>query len=76
MVSAFTGDIRVAEAIALLKSPEKQRIFLKGMMGSSASVAAAAMHQAISGIHLIVLNDKESAVYFCNDLEKPPGRYR
>jgi len=38
-----------------------------------ASVATAALHKAVSGIHLVVLNDKESAVYFCNDLENLLG---
>ena len=73
MVSSFTRDSHIQEAVALLKSPEKQRILLKGLVGSSASVAAAALHQLISGIHLVVLNDKESAVYFCNDLENLLG---
>jgi len=43
------------------------------LVGSSASLAVAAMHKVVSGIHLIVLNDKESAVYFCNDLENLLG---
>ena len=73
MVSSFTRDVQIQEAVSLLKSPDKQRILLKGFVGSSASVAAAAMHQAISDIHLVVLNDKESAVYFCNDLENLLG---
>jgi transcription-repair coupling factor (superfamily II helicase) len=73
LVTAFTQDIRIREAVSLLNSPEKQRILLKGFVGSSASVAAAAMHQSLPGIHLVVLSDKESAVYFSNDLENLLG---
>ncbi len=73
LVTSFSKDSRILETVALLKSPEKQRIFLKGLSGSAASVAAAAMHKAVSEIHLVVLNDKESAVYFCNDLENLLG---
>ncbi len=69
LVSSFAGDLRILAAVALLKTPEKQRIWLKGLVGSSSSVAVAAMHQAIPGLHLVILSDKESAVYFCNDLE-------
>ena len=73
LVTAFSQDIRIREAVSLLNSPEKQRILLKGFVGSSASVAAAAMHQSLPGIHLVVLSDKESAVYFSNDLENLLG---
>ena len=73
LVTAFSQDSRIQEAVSLLNSPEKQRILLKGLVGSSASVVAAAMHQSLPGIHLVVLNDKESAVYFSNDLENLLG---
>ncbi len=73
LVTAFTQDIRIRDAVSLLNSPEKQRILLKGFVGSSASIAAAAMHQSLPGIHLVVLSDKESAVYFSNDLENLLG---
>jgi transcription-repair coupling factor (superfamily II helicase) len=73
LVTAFTADSRILQAVALLKGTEKQRIAMKGLVGSSASVAAAAMHRSISGIHLVILSDKESAVYFCNDLENLLG---
>ncbi len=73
LVSTFSKDSRILEAVALLKSPEKQRILLKGLVGSSVSVAVATIHKAVSEIQLVILNDKESAVYFCNDLENLLG---
>ena len=73
LISSFANNGNIQEVAALLKSPEKQRVLLNGLLGSSASVAVAALHQAVSGIHLVILNDKESAVYFCNDLENLLG---
>jgi len=73
LISSFSGDTRIMQAVDLLKSSEKQRISLKGLIGSSASLAVASVYHAISGIHLLILNDKESAVYFCNDLENLLG---
>jgi transcription-repair coupling factor (superfamily II helicase) len=46
-----------------------QCIRLTGLAGSSAALAAAAMHQNPERTHLIILQDKESAAYFLNDLE-------
>lgn len=73
LVASFAGDARLKQAIAFLKSGEKQRLFLQGLIGSSASATAAAIHQAVNAIHLVVVSDKESAVYFCNDLENLLG---
>ncbi len=73
LIASFAGDARIREAVALLKGTEKQRIGFQGLIGSSASIAVASMHQATTAIHLVVLSDKESAVYFCNDLENLLG---
>ncbi len=73
LLSSFEGDTRIRQVTELLKNSEKQRISLNGMLGSSASAAIAAVHKSVSGIHLVILSDKESAVYFCNDLENLLG---
>lgn len=73
LLSASAGDQRIIKAAELLKSSEKQRVILRGLMGSAASLAAAAMHKLVASVHLLVLSDKESAVYFCNDLENLLG---
>ena len=73
LLASFSSDERIKQVAGLLKSSEKQRLSLKGLVGSSVSVAAAALHQSVSGIHLVVLDEKESAVYFCNDLENLLG---
>ncbi len=73
LLASFEGDTRIRQVSELLKNSEKQRISLNGMLGSSASAAIAAVHKSVSGIHLVILSDKESAVYFCNDLENLLG---
>ncbi|MBK7174620.1 MAG: transcription-repair coupling factor [Bacteroidales bacterium] len=49
------------------------RIRLSGFVGSSASLFSAAVFSKIPVVHLVILADKESAVYFCNDLENLLG---
>ncbi len=44
----------------------KQAVFLSGLTGSSSAVAVSAL--APEGPHLIILNDREEAAYFYNDL--------
>ncbi|MES2556851.1 MAG: transcription-repair coupling factor [Bacteroidota bacterium] len=46
------------------------RIHWKGLVGSSKSMAAAAVAEQVPGHHVFVLQDKESAAYFLNDLEQ------
>lgn len=48
---------------------QKQSLHLRGLKGSSASMVAASIIINNAGQHLFVLPDKESAAYFCNDLE-------
>lgn len=44
-------------------------IHWKGLVGSSRSLCASALAEQTPGHHLFVLNDKEDAAYFLNDLE-------
>ncbi|ASS50781.1 MAG: transcription-repair coupling factor [Candidatus Fluviicola riflensis] len=46
------------------------RIHWKGLVGSSKSMAAAAVAEQVPGHHVFVLQDKETAAYFLNDLEQ------
>ena len=45
------------------------RIHWKGLVGSSKSLCASALAEQTLGHHLFILNDKEEAAYFLNDLE-------
>ena len=45
------------------------RVHWKGLVGSSKSICAASLANQTPGHHLFILNDKEEAAYFINDLE-------
>ena len=82
LLSLYINDPRTEEISRLLKtddryahsSEEKQSfvsgIQLKGIIGSSKAFVSAAVFNAVPGLHLHILPDKESAAYFYNDLEQ------
>ena len=45
------------------------RIHWSGLVGASKALCSAALCQQVPGHHLFILNDKEEAAYFLNDLE-------
>ena len=45
------------------------RIHWKGLVGSSKALSAAALAEQVPGHHLFLLQDKEEAAYFLNDLQ-------
>ena len=45
------------------------RVHWKGLVGSSKAICSAALAEQVPGHHLFILNDKEEAAYFLNDLE-------
>lgn len=51
-----------------IKNKETSRIFIKGLSGSSASVLCANILNEVQQLHFILLNDKDEAAYFYNDL--------
>lgn len=59
----------IDETANLLQQAEI-RVHWKGLIGSSKSLASAAVCEQVPGNHLFVLEDKEAAAYFLNDLEQ------
>lgn len=68
-VSGITEALQQDPAI----SAGQPRIRISGLVGSSASLLVAALFRKFPVVHLVILADKESAVYFCNDLENLLG---
>ncbi|WP_306641642.1 transcription-repair coupling factor [Sanyastnella coralliicola] len=64
----YTSD-PVSKHIGDLLSHPESKVMIKGAVGSSRAMIAAAVIEDIKGDHLFILNDKESAAYFFNDLE-------
>jgi transcription-repair coupling factor (superfamily II helicase) len=72
LLSRYNKDPRTAGLSGRLKSDDssKQRIRLKGIIGSSRAFVSAAVFHSVPGLHFHILPDKESAAYFYNDLEQ------
>lgn len=58
-----------AISIASQLKKEGEKLHLKGLIGSSAALFTNAVMHNSQGFHLIVLEDKETAAFFFNDLE-------
>ena len=70
VTSYFREDPRTREIVRLLEESGQNRIRLAGLSGSSRALVASAVFEAIPSIHCFILPDRESAAYFCNDLEQ------
>ncbi|HQV53831.1 MAG TPA: hypothetical protein PLD17_16395, partial [Flavobacteriales bacterium] len=64
----FANDARCKDAAQALSSPHA-RVDLVGLLGSGRTLTAHAISELVAGTHVFVLNDKEDAAYFMNDLE-------
>lgn len=64
------------EIARILKESVGALIHLKGLSGSSASMFIHSCIDSMKGSHLIILNDKEEAAYFFNDLTTFDGYER
>lgn len=60
------GTKRIVSAL----SNEKARLRLSGLVGSSTALISAGAISELQGTHLFILNDKEEAAYFLNDLQQ------
>jgi transcription-repair coupling factor (superfamily II helicase) len=70
VTSYFREDPRTREIVRLLGESGQNRIRLAGLSGSSRALVASAVFETIPAIHCFILPDRESAAYFCNDLEQ------
>jgi len=65
--------IKISDQLNLIGS----KVHLKGLIGSAASLIPSGVIENSSVPHLFVLNDKEEAAYFLNDLQSIfPSGYR
>ena len=65
----YKDDPRFDKLLEQINSGAHARFHLKGLIGSSLSLAAFTIIEKLNGIHLFILNDKEAAAYFYNDIE-------
>lgn len=72
-ISAFIKHFKQLKGLdetANLLQQAEIRIHWKGLIGSSKSIAASNVAEQVPGHHLFILEDKEAAAYFLNDLEQ------
>ena len=61
------------EILDHLRDTPEQGMWLSGMAGSVAPIIAASVISKHQGTHLIIVNEKETAAYYFNDLENILG---
>ncbi len=73
LLAHYQRDPRTSALTAALK-PEEAKVELKGACASSVPLIAGAQSITAGGSHLFILDDKEQAAYFLNDLEQLLGK--
>lgn len=74
LLGMYVNDIRLRTLAAEISVPAPlQRVFLDNLRGSAVNLGATAIWQASDVNHVFVLNEKEEAAYFHNDLENLTG---
>ncbi|MBK7108013.1 MAG: transcription-repair coupling factor [Bacteroidetes bacterium] len=70
LISRYTGnDVRVNTITEQIENTPGVNIHLKGIAGSAASMILTAVFKKTSFNHIVILNTKEDAAYFLNDME-------
>ncbi|PWA06562.1 transcription-repair coupling factor [Flavobacterium psychrotolerans] len=84
LLNTYANSPKVKQIIDCLQTPE-QKIHLNGLIGSSLSFVIQSLFTKTEKPFLVLLNDKEEAAYYLNDLEQLigeqdvlfyPGSYR
>lgn len=73
LLGLFTSRPIIISINSLLEEPLARRLQVKGLSGSADALLAAACYTTLSKNMVIVLQDRESAFYFQNDLEQLLG---
>ncbi len=74
LLGLYQNDIRLKQIAAAICLPEpKLRAYLDNLRGSAINMVAASIWQQSDANHVFILNDKEEAAYFHNDLEHLTG---
>ena len=76
ILELYSRNSNIITLLDFVSKSEKSNIFLKGLSGSSAAFIASACIKKIEKPFLFILNDKEEAAYFYNDLSSilSPGQ--
>ncbi|HVA98738.1 MAG TPA: CarD family transcriptional regulator, partial [Bacteroidia bacterium] len=73
VLQQYLSSDKTLQLTQKLNSDTVCHAYLQGLIGSSASFVASAISKSIPQTHLFILNEKEEAAYFLNDLENITG---
>lgn len=74
LLGLYQNDIRLKQIAAAISLPEpKLRAYFDNLRGSAINMVAASIWQQSDANHVFILNDREEAAYFHNDLEHLTG---
>jgi transcription-repair coupling factor (superfamily II helicase) len=85
LYNTYDSSPKVQQIAALLKENDQKKTHLAGLLGSAFSFVARSLFKKTELPFLVVLNNKEEAAYYLNDLEQMigyqdvlfyPGSYR
>ncbi len=65
----YKNDTRTQQIVSSSQIMAEARIFLKGLQGSLDAFVAAAVYQSAPKTHIFIIDNKEDAAYFQNDLK-------
>ncbi|MBE9480868.1 MAG: hypothetical protein IMY69_04130, partial [Bacteroidetes bacterium] len=69
LIQLFRSEKNSELIVNALQNYDRNRIQLRGLIGSLRALVSAGVFNEVSGIHFFILSDKEIAAYFYNDLE-------
>lgn len=73
MLSLYKAQPKIQGIARLLEEPTAHHLHLSGLVGSSGAFIASAVTSLINMQHVFILNDKEEAAYFLNNIENITG---
>ena len=73
LLGLFRTKPQVGQVEKLIAAPGPQRLYLRGFAGSADALFAASVSAQVSGVQVFILNDKEEAAYFQNNLDNLLG---
>ncbi len=69
LLGLYKSQPKIFSLASQIEQNNSQKLHLKGLVGSAASVIAASVYASSNSPHLFILNDREEAAYFLNDTE-------
>lgn len=69
LLDLYRHDPRVQHLKSIVDQPTVEKLYLKGLVGSLNAFVAAALFQELPRTYLFVLENKEEAAYFKDDLK-------